>query len=65
MIKVTVQEAARMLGISEQYLRIALRQEKFCFGTAVKLSERRWTYYINRNKLLEYLGGESNGRSLD
>ena len=56
MSRVTVKEAAAFLGISEQHLRIALRQDKFPFGNAIKLSPRRWTYYINRERLYDYIG---------
>lgn len=56
-MRVTIQEAAKMLDIPEQCLRIGLQQDRFPFGHAIKSSERRYTYYINRRRLLEYLGG--------
>lgn len=58
-MRVSVREAAEMLGMSPQCLRIALRMEKFPFGVAVKGSERRWTYYVNKVQLEMYLRGEN------
>ena len=55
--KLSVKEAARFMGVSEQFLRIGLQQGKFTFGTAVKTSSR-WTYYINTTKFLRYIGAE-------
>ena len=52
-----VSEAAEKLGMSTQTLRLALRQGLFDFGTAVKTSENRWTYYINPTRLERYLEG--------
>jgi hypothetical protein len=57
MSKVTIREAAKMLGTTEQYLRVSLQRGLFPFGNAVKLSSSRWTYYVNEQRLLEYLGG--------
>lgn len=52
-----VSEAAKKLGMNTQTLRLALRQGRFNFGTAVKTSENRWTYYINPTRLEKYLEG--------
>lgn len=53
-----VSDAAEKLGMSAQTLRLGLRQNLFPFGTAVKTSERRYVYYVNRKRLEEYLKGE-------
>lgn len=53
----TVQEAAKKLGMNVQTLRLALQQERFTFGTAVKTSPNRWTYYINETRLENYMEG--------
>lgn len=53
-----VSEAAEKLGMSTQTLRLALRQGLFNFGTAIKTSENRWTYYINPTRLEKYLEGK-------
>lgn len=47
--KLTVPEAAAIMDVDPQFLRIALRQGRFSeFGTAVKM--KRWAYYINAEK---------------
>lgn len=47
-------EAAELMGVNPQFLRLGLQQGRFPFGTAVKM--RRWAYYINAIKFYEYLG---------
>lgn len=53
-----VEEAAKKLKMSTQTLRVALQQNKFPFGTAIKTTENRWTYYINDARLERYLIGD-------
>lgn len=53
--RITVKEAAALLGVSEQFLRIGLQQGKFPFGTAVKMSSR-WSYFISSAQFLQYIG---------
>ena len=52
-----VSEAAEKLGMNTQTLRLALQQRLFPFGVAVKTSENRYTYYINKTRLERYLEG--------
>lgn len=52
-----VSEAAKKLGMNTQTLRLALQQGRFDFGTAVKTSEKRWTYYICEKRLERYING--------
>jgi hypothetical protein len=53
-----VSEAARRLGMNPQTLRLALQQSKFPqFGTAIKTSPKRYVYYINERRLMDYLKG--------
>jgi hypothetical protein len=54
---VSIKEAAEMLNVSQQFLRVALQQNKFDFGTAIKMndSSSKYTYYISRQQLLKYL----------
>lgn len=54
-----VSEAAKLLGMSTQTLRLALQQNLFNFGVAVKTSEKRYTYYINETQLENYLKARS------
>lgn len=67
-MRVTIKEAATRLGIPEQCLRVGLQQDKFPFGHAIKTSENRYTYYIHRGRLYEYIGelkNEKTSRSED
>lgn len=53
----TVKDASKLLGISEQGLRLALQQNLFSeFGVAVKHKDE-YSYYINRKRLQKYLEG--------
>lgn len=53
--KILPTEAAKIMGVTPQFIRIGLQQNKFSFGTAVKIN-KRWSYYINEKKFKEYLG---------
>ena len=54
--KLTVKEAAELMGVTPQFLRLGLQQGRFPFGTAVKF--RRWSYYINAEQFYKWLEGE-------
>lgn len=57
---VSIKEAAELMGVSQQFLRIGLQQNVFSFGAALKLNgSSKFTYYISRKKLYEYI--EVNG----
>ena len=53
--RLTVKEASVLMGVSEQFLRVGLQQDKFPFGYAVK-NKGRWTYYISPTKFTEATG---------
>ena len=53
---VTVSECARLLGKSEQFVRVALQQGIAPFGFAVK-NKSEYNYHISRKLLCEYIGG--------
>lgn len=55
--RLSVKEAAQLMGVSEQFLRIGLQQGKFPFGTAVRTSSK-FSYYINTAQFLRYIGAE-------
>ena len=57
--------AAERLGMNPQLLRLGLQQDRFPFGTAIKTSRKRWSYYINRQKFFEYLNGQSENERHD
>lgn len=48
--KITVADAASIMGCSQQYIRIGLQRRLLDIGDAVKMS-RRWTYNISPAKL--------------
>ena len=50
-----VSECAKLLGKSEQFIRISLHRSILQFGTAIKMSSK-WTYHISDAKVHEYLG---------
>lgn len=52
-----VSDAARLLEMNPQILRLALQQKKFSFGVAIRTSPNRYTYYINERLLDQYLKG--------
>ena len=56
MKKFKVVDAAKLMGVCPQFIRVGLQTGKFPFGTAVKMSSR-WTYYINEKKFFAYISG--------
>lgn len=55
-INIKPAEAAKLLGVSPQFIRIGLQRGKFPWGYAVQQSTTRYTYFINRAKLLAVEG---------
>lgn len=51
---IPVKQAAYLMGVSQQFIRIGLQTGRLPFGTAVKMSSR-WTYYINEEKFFAYI----------
>jgi hypothetical protein len=51
--RMTVKEAAKLMEVTEQYIRIGLQQGVFPWGYVVKASSQ-YTYFINRQKFLEH-----------
>lgn len=54
--KMTVEEAAKRLGKSEQFVRVALQRGKAPFGFAVQMNSGKWCYHISPKKFAEYQG---------
>jgi excisionase family DNA binding protein len=52
----TVQEAAKLMGVSQQFVRVGLQKGILPFGYAVKVSAGRYTYFISRQKFTEHTG---------
>ena len=51
--RLSVTEAANMLGIHNTTLRMGLRQGVFPWGYAIQTSEDRWVYFINARRFAE------------
>ena len=56
---ITVKQAAKMIGSSQEFVRYGLRSGTLPIGSAVKMSSR-WTYNISEGLLNAYLGKEQN-----
>lgn len=54
--RMTIAECARLMNVSEQFVRVGLQKEVLPFGYAVRISGGRWTYYISRQKFEESTG---------
>jgi len=52
--KISIAEAAREMGVSQQFVRIGLQRGILKFGCAVKMSNR-YTYYINPKQFNDYM----------
>lgn len=52
--RVTVSEAAKLMGCSAQFIRIGLQRGTLPIGHAVKL--KQWVYYISKPMLEAYTG---------
>ena len=55
MERITVKEAAHIMGVSEQFIRIGMQRGKLPIGQAVKMSSV-WTYYISPKLFNEFVG---------
>ena len=58
--KVTVADAAKRMGKSEQFVRICIQRGLLPIGIATKTSksEKNWNYYISPKLLEDYIGKE-------
>ena len=56
--KISVKEAARCMGKSDQFVRIGLQRGLLPFGNAVPGTGSKWIYYINPAKFREYVGAD-------
>ena len=60
MSRLTISETARLMNVSEQFIRIGLQKGIFPWGYAVKMSSR-WTYFVSPEKFTEYTGIKKEG----
>ena len=57
----SVNECAKLLNKSPQFVRIGLQRGILPFGYALRMSSK-WTYHISEHKVYEYLGIERGKR---
>ncbi|MBR3187663.1 MAG: hypothetical protein IKF59_06465 [Lachnospiraceae bacterium] len=55
MSRITIDQAARLMGCSPQFIRIGLQRRLLDIGDAVKMSTK-WTYNISPAKLAQRQG---------
>lgn len=53
--RILTAEAAAILNVSPQFVRIAMQQGKLPIGTAIQMSSI-WTYHISEKLLADYSG---------
>lgn len=53
---VPVYIAAKIMGVSEQFVRVGLQSGSLPFGAAVKISGSRYAYYISPQKFEDFTG---------
>ena len=51
----SVEEAAKLMGVGAQFVRVGLQQGRLPFGWAVK-NKSKWRYYISKEKFTEFTG---------
>ena len=54
--KMTVEEAAKRMGKSEQFIRVSLQRGTAPFGFATKMNSGKWSYHISPKRFAEYQG---------
>ena len=53
----TIQQVAKLMNKSQQFVRIGLQRGLLPFGTAIKLDGKtKYSYHISPNKFYEYMG---------
>lgn len=58
--RLSVATVARLMNVSEQFIRMGLQKGIFPFGYAVKMSSQ-YTYFISPQKFTEHTGIQVNG----
>jgi len=57
MSKISVEEAAKQMGVTPMFVRMGLRTGRLPFGVAVKF-EKRWRYHINPERFRRWMAGD-------
>lgn len=53
--RLTVKQAAALMGVSEQFIRVGLQQKVLTFGCAIK-NKSKWSYFISAQKFAQETG---------
>lgn len=56
-INVPVAVAAKLMNVSQQYIRVGIQQGVLTFGSAVRISGTKYSYYISPSRLKQFLEG--------
>jgi len=59
--RVSVEEAARIMGVTPMFIRMGLRHGRLPFGVAVQMPSGRWRYYISAERFERWLLGQDLG----
>lgn len=59
-MRMTIEEAAKRLGLPKQTLRLWIQSGKCIFGDVVIEGKKKNTYYISSERLEAYLKGRTN-----
>lgn len=54
--KISIKEAAELMGKSQQFIRVGLQRGLLPFGVAIQISNKKYSYYISPKKFYEYVG---------
>ncbi len=58
-MKISVKQAAEIIGSSEQFVRVGLQYKDLPIGSAVQVGgAKRYTYHISPKLLKDYIGEE-------
>ncbi|KIR01701.1 hypothetical protein P261_00515 [Lachnospiraceae bacterium TWA4] len=64
--RVSIKETAKLLETTEQFVRIALQQEMYPFGFAMKKEgSNNYCYYVNRQQLYNYINGTKEDKGVE
>lgn len=62
---ITVEDAARRMGVTPMFIRMGLRHGRLPFGVAVQMPGGRWRYYINAERFDRWMAGLDMGGAGD
>ena len=54
--RLSVEEAAALMGVSQQFVRVGMQQGILPWGYAVRVSGKRYSYFISPKKFTEHTG---------